>query len=54
MVDWPWVSKKFMSDASNVMDMLLETHTEGDLPEDDLQTSYSDYSLGTNLQDLSK
>ncbi|EDS45420.1 importin beta-3 [Culex quinquefasciatus] len=33
---------------------MLETHTEGDLPEDDLQTSYSNYILGTNLQDLSK
>lgn len=33
-------SEKFMSDASEVMDMLLKTHTEGDLPYDDPQTSY--------------
>ncbi|KAL1403136.1 hypothetical protein pipiens_019500 [Culex pipiens pipiens] len=52
--DWLWVSKKFMSDASNVMDMLLKTHTEADLTQDDLQTSYPDFSLGTNLQDLGK
>lgn len=32
--------EKFMSDASDVMDMLLKTHTEGDLPDDDPQTSY--------------
>ncbi|GLV41396.1 Karyopherin beta 3 [Carabus blaptoides fortunei] len=31
--------EKFMSDASEVMDMLLKTHTE-DLPDDDPQTSY--------------
>lgn len=30
---------KFMTDASEVMDLLLETHTE-DLPDDDPQTSY--------------
>lgn len=30
---------KFMTDASEVMDMLLKTHTE-DLPDDDPQTSY--------------
>ncbi|EAT37896.1 AAEL010159-PA [Aedes aegypti] len=33
-------AEKFMSDASDVMDMLLKTHTEGDLPDDDPQTSY--------------
>lgn len=33
-------AEKFMSDASEVMDMLLKTHTEGDLPYDDPQTSY--------------
>lgn len=33
-------SEKFMSDASEVMDMLLKTHTEGNLPDDDPQTSY--------------
>lgn len=32
--------EKFMSDASDIMDMLLKTHTEGDLPDDDPQTSY--------------
>ncbi|KAM3958280.1 karyopherin beta 3 [Aphomia sociella] len=33
--------EKFMSDASEVMDLLLKTHTEGDqLPADDPQTSY--------------
>lgn len=31
---------KFMQDASEVMDLLLKTHTDGDLPEDDPQTSY--------------
>ncbi|XP_058063028.1 importin-5 [Anopheles bellator] len=33
-------AEKFMTDASDVMDMLLKTHTEGDLPDDDPQTSY--------------
>lgn len=33
-------SEKFMSDANQVMDMLLKTHTESDLPYDDPQTSY--------------
>ncbi|XP_022901900.1 importin-5 [Onthophagus taurus] len=34
-------SDKFMSDASEVMDMLLKTHAEGsELPDDDPQTSY--------------
>lgn len=33
-------SEKFMSDASEVMDMLLKTHTEGNLPDDDPQTTY--------------
>lgn len=33
-------AEKFISDASEVMDMLLKTHTEGDLPDDDPQTSY--------------
>lgn len=33
-------AEKFISDASDVMDMLLKTHTEGDLPDDDPQTSY--------------
>lgn len=32
--------EKFISDASEVMDMLLKTHSEGDLPDDDPQTSY--------------
>ncbi|OWR47024.1 importin-5 [Danaus plexippus] len=33
--------EKFMADASEVMDMLLKTHSEGDqLPADDPQTSY--------------
>ncbi|XP_067014129.1 importin-5 [Anabrus simplex] len=32
--------EKFMRDASEVMDMLLKTQTEGDLPDDDPQTSY--------------
>ncbi|CAH2099620.1 unnamed protein product [Euphydryas editha] len=33
--------EKFMSDASEVMDLLLKTHTEGEqLPADDPQTSY--------------
>ncbi|CAG9576082.1 unnamed protein product [Danaus chrysippus] len=33
--------EKFMGDASEVMDMLLKTHSEGDqLPADDPQTSY--------------
>ncbi|XP_076164575.1 karyopherin beta 3 [Ptiloglossa arizonensis] len=31
---------KFIADASEVMDMLLKTHSEGDLPDDDPQTSY--------------
>lgn len=31
---------KFITDAGEVMDMLLKTHTEGDLPDDDPQTSY--------------
>lgn len=31
---------KFIGDAGEVMDMLLKTHTEGDLPDDDPQTSY--------------
>lgn len=34
-------AEKFMSDASEVMDMLLKTHGEGaELPDDDPQTSY--------------
>lgn len=33
-------AEKFMSDASEVMDMLLKTHTEGNLPDDDPQTTY--------------
>lgn len=33
-------AEKFMSDASEVMNMLLKTHTEGDLPDDDPQTTY--------------
>ncbi|XP_018786475.1 PREDICTED: importin-5 isoform X1 [Bactrocera latifrons] len=32
--------EKFITDAGDVMDMLLKTHTEGDLPDDDPQTSY--------------
>lgn len=32
--------EKFVPDASDIMDMLLKTHTEGDLPDDDPQTSY--------------
>ncbi|EDW13655.1 importin-5 [Drosophila mojavensis] len=32
--------EKFIADAGEVMDMLLKTHTEGDLPDDDPQTSY--------------
>ncbi|KAK0159718.1 hypothetical protein PV327_010803 [Microctonus hyperodae] len=31
---------KFINDASEVMDMLLTTHSEGDLPDDDPQISY--------------
>ncbi|XP_015121637.1 importin-5 [Diachasma alloeum] len=31
---------KFITDASEVMDMLLTTHAEGDLPDDDPQISY--------------
>lgn len=31
---------QFIADASEVMDMLLKTHSEGDLPDDDPQTSY--------------
>lgn len=31
---------KFIGDAGEIMDMLLKTHTEGDLPDDDPQTSY--------------
>lgn len=33
-------AEKFMTDAGEVMDMLLKTHTEGNLPDDDPQTSY--------------
>lgn len=33
-------AEKFMADASEVMDMLLKTHTEGNLPDDDPQTTY--------------
>lgn len=33
-------AEKFMTDASEVMDMLLKTHTEGNLPDDDPQTTY--------------
>lgn len=33
-------AEKFMSDASEIMDMLLKTHTEGNLPDDDPQTTY--------------
>ena len=29
-----------MRDATEVMDLLLKTHTEGELPDDDPQTSY--------------
>ncbi|XP_030375758.1 importin-5 [Scaptodrosophila lebanonensis] len=32
--------EKFITDAGEVMDMLLKTHTEGDLPDDDPQTNY--------------
>lgn len=32
--------EKFLPDASAIMDMLLKTHTEGALPDDDPQTSY--------------
>lgn len=33
--------EKFMADASEVMDLLLKTHTEGEqLPADDPQTSF--------------
>lgn len=32
--------EKFMKDATEVMDLLLKTHSEGDLPDDDPQTSY--------------
>lgn len=32
--------EKFMRDASEVMDLLLKTHTEVQLPDDDPQTSY--------------
>lgn len=31
---------QFIADANEVMDMLLKTHSEGDLPNDDPQTSY--------------
>jgi hypothetical protein len=31
---------QFMRDASDVMDMLLQTQTEGGLQDDDPQTSY--------------
>lgn len=31
---------QFIADASEVMNMLLKTHSEGDLPDDDPQTSY--------------
>ncbi|CRK99390.1 CLUMA_CG012554, isoform A [Clunio marinus] len=33
-------AEKFMSDASEVMEMLLKTHSEGNLPDDDPQTTY--------------
>ncbi|EFN77942.1 Importin-5 [Harpegnathos saltator] len=33
-------SEKFIVDANEVMDMLLKTHAEGNLPDDDPQTSY--------------
>ncbi|XP_070496261.1 importin-5 [Chironomus tepperi] len=33
-------AEKFMADASEIMDMLLKTHTEGNLPDDDPQTTY--------------
>lgn len=33
-------SEKFMSDASEVMDLLLKTHSGIQLPDDDPQTSY--------------
>lgn len=32
--------EKFMRDASEIMDLLLKTHTEVQLPDDDPQTSY--------------
>lgn len=32
--------EKFMKDATEIMDLLLKTHSEGDLPPDDPQTSY--------------
>ncbi|KAF6207377.1 hypothetical protein GE061_018618 [Apolygus lucorum] len=32
--------EKFIGDATEIMDLLLKTHTEGDLPDDDPQTSY--------------
>uniref|UniRef100_A0A1A9WGS4 TOG domain-containing protein n=1 Tax=Glossina brevipalpis TaxID=37001 RepID=A0A1A9WGS4_9MUSC len=32
--------EKFITDAGEVMDMLLKTHTEGDLPDDDPQRAY--------------
>lgn len=32
--------EKFITDAGEVMDMLLKTHSEGDLADDDPQTSY--------------
>uniref|UniRef100_A0A1L8DXF0 Putative karyopherin importin beta 3 n=4 Tax=Nyssomyia neivai TaxID=330878 RepID=A0A1L8DXF0_9DIPT len=32
--------EKFVPDASDIMDMLLKTHTENDLPDDDPQTAY--------------
>ncbi|XP_075146226.1 karyopherin beta 3 [Haematobia irritans] len=32
--------EKFITDAGEVMDMLLKTHSEGDLSDDDPQTSY--------------
>lgn len=31
---------KFIADASDIMNMLLKTHAEGDFPEDDPQTTY--------------
>lgn len=33
-------AEKFIADASDIMNMLLKTHAEGDFPEDDPQTSY--------------
>ncbi|KAK9504651.1 hypothetical protein O3M35_010937 [Rhynocoris fuscipes] len=32
--------EKFMRDATEIMDLLLKTHAEGELPDDDPQTSY--------------